>query len=178
MGCGYREGSGKIVSQNKQRWCRFDSKPTLLWWWCFDSKPILLWLQLYFEATGNFVLCLQLSNLKLGLELKQKLRWWSFDSKPILLWLQLYFDATGNFVLCLQLSKLNLGLELKQKFAPKPLFLNNSNPPYKCEKIPSLRLWNLRGWRNAVASVQGSCFNSQFWNEGVSNNLVVSVLRL
>ncbi len=24
------------------------------------------------------------------------------------------------------------------------------------------RLWNLRGWRNLVASVQGSCFNSQF----------------
>jgi len=29
-------------------------------------------LQLYADATGNFVLCLQLSKLKLGLELKQK----------------------------------------------------------------------------------------------------------
>jgi hypothetical protein len=38
----------------------------------FDSKPILLWLQRDVEATGNFVRCLQLSKLKLGLELKQK----------------------------------------------------------------------------------------------------------
>jgi len=38
----------------------------------FDSKPILLWLQRDAEVTGNFVSCLQLSKLKLGLELKQK----------------------------------------------------------------------------------------------------------
>ena len=50
----------KIVSQNKYRG------------WSFDSKPILLWLQLYADATGNAVRCLQLSMLKLGLELKQK----------------------------------------------------------------------------------------------------------
>jgi len=39
---------------------------------CFDSKPILLWLQRNAEVTENFVSCLQLSKLKLGLELKQK----------------------------------------------------------------------------------------------------------
>ena len=64
-GCGFREGSGKIVSQNKQRW------------WSFDSKPILVWLQLYFAATGNIIHFLILSKLKLGLELKQK-----FAPKP------------------------------------------------------------------------------------------------
>ena len=123
MGCGFREGSGKIVSQNKQRWCRF-------------------------------------------------------DSKPILLWLQLYFDSTGYFVLCLQLSKLMLGLELKQKFAPKSLFLNNPIPTLQMWKKKLLsRLWNLRGWRNSVASVQGSCFNSQFWNKETSCSTVVSVFE-
>jgi len=60
VGCGFRDSSGKIVSQNKQRG------------WSFDSKPILLRLQLYFDATGNFIHFLILSKLKLGLELKQK----------------------------------------------------------------------------------------------------------
>ena len=40
--------------------------------WSFDSKPTLLCLQLYSDSTGNFVRCLLLSKLKLGLELKQK----------------------------------------------------------------------------------------------------------
>jgi len=39
---------------------------------CFDSKATLLCLQLYSEVTGNFVCCLLLSKLKLGLELKRK----------------------------------------------------------------------------------------------------------
>ena len=38
----------------------------------FDSKPTLLCLQLYSEVIGNFVRCLLLSKLKLGLELKRK----------------------------------------------------------------------------------------------------------
>jgi len=59
-------------------------------------------------------------------------------------------------------GKLKLGLELKQKFAPKSLFLNNSTNPANVKKQLLSRLWNLRGWRNLVASVQGSCFNSQF----------------
>ena len=111
--------------------------------------------------------------------LKPVVNRWSFDSKPILLWLQLYFDATGNFIHFLILSKLKLGLELKQKFAPKSLFLNNSNPTLKMWKKYYLsRLWNLRGWWSSVASVQGSCFNSQFWGLETSNNLVVSVCKL
>ena len=65
-GCGFREGSGKIVSQNKHR-CNYMQTR-----WGFDSKPILLRLQLYFEVTGNVICCLLLSKLKLGLELKQK----------------------------------------------------------------------------------------------------------
>jgi len=54
------------VSQNKHR-CNY-----ILPRWSFDSKPTLLCLQLYSEVTGNFVCCLLLSKLKLGLELKQK----------------------------------------------------------------------------------------------------------
>jgi len=152
--------------------------------WGFDSKPTLLRLQRDFEATGNFVHCLLLSKLKLGLELKQKngiLTRWGFDSKPILLWLQLYFEATGNFVPCLQLSKLKLGLELKQIFAPKPLFLNNSNPTLLMWKnaffhdggiwgVGKARLtvcgflffpWPWYSWVccSSVDSVQGSCFS-------------------
>ena len=56
----------KIVSQNKHR-CNY-----ILPRWSFDSKPTLLCLQLYSDSTGNFVRCLLLSKLKLGLELKQK----------------------------------------------------------------------------------------------------------
>jgi len=59
-------GQVKIVSQNKHR-CNY-----ILPLWSFDSKPNLLCLQLYSEVTGNFVRCLLLSKLKLGLELKQK----------------------------------------------------------------------------------------------------------
>ena len=50
----------KIVSQNKHR----GEVLTL--------NRFLLCLQLYFEVTGNFVPCLLLSKLKLGLELKRK----------------------------------------------------------------------------------------------------------
>jgi len=56
----------KIVSQNKHR-CNY-----ILPRWSFDSKPNLLCLQLYSEVTENFVCCLLLSKLKLGLELKRK----------------------------------------------------------------------------------------------------------
>ena len=61
----------------------------------FDSKPILLWLQQDVDATGNFVRCLQLSKLKLGLELKQKFAPKSLflnNSYPTFLeWLNIYF---------------------------------------------------------------------------------------
>ena len=56
----------KIVSQNKHR-CNY-----ILPRWSFNSKPTLLCLQLYSEVIGNFVRCLLLSKLKLGLELKRK----------------------------------------------------------------------------------------------------------
>jgi len=58
VGCGFCDGIGKIVSQNKQ--------------FVLTLNRFFLWLQLYADATGNFVRCLQLSKLKLGLELKQK----------------------------------------------------------------------------------------------------------
>jgi len=58
--CGFRVGCGKIVSQNKHR----GGVLTL-------NRPFLR-LQRDFEAPGNAVRCLQLSMLKLGLELKQK----------------------------------------------------------------------------------------------------------
>jgi len=145
-------------------------------------KPVEAWL-LVFAICGLWLQRWQWQNCKSkqAIRFNSKpilLRWWSFDSKPILLWLQLYFDATGNFVLCLQLSKLKLGLELKQKFAPKPLFLNNSPHPANVKKYILSLLWNLRGWRSSVASVRGSCFNSQFWGLETSNNLVVSVYNL
>jgi len=101
--------------------------------WSFDSKPTLLCWQLYAEVTVNFIHCLLLSKLKLGLELKQKneiLTVWSFDSKPTLLCLQRDFEATGNAIHCLLLSKLKLGLELKQKYSPKPQIPNNSYPTF------------------------------------------------
>ncbi len=80
---------------------------------------------------------------------------WSFNSKPTLLCLQLYSEVTENFVCCLLLSKLKLGLELKRKYSPKSQILNNSYPTF-------LERWNLRECCSSVASVQGSCFNSQF----------------
>jgi len=60
VGCGFRDGSGKIVSQNKHR----GEVLTL-------NRPFLC-LQRDSDETGNVIRCLLLSKLKLGLELKQK----------------------------------------------------------------------------------------------------------
>ena len=62
VGCVYLEGKWKL-------WVKTSRGGS------FDSKPTLLCLQLYSEVTGNFVCCLLLSKLKLGLELKRKLKY-------------------------------------------------------------------------------------------------------
>ncbi|HPS60306.1 MAG TPA: hypothetical protein PLE33_03485, partial [Candidatus Cloacimonas sp.] len=82
----------------------------------FDSKPILLWLQRDAEVTGNLSFVRNCQSCE------------RFDSKPILLWFATKCRGNRKFIFCPKLSKLKLGLELKQKFAPKPPFLNNSNP--------------------------------------------------
>jgi len=65
----------------------------------FDSKPILLWLQQDVDATGNFVRCLQLSKLKLGLELKQKFApkptFLNNSKPPLLMWKNTFFHDCG-----------------------------------------------------------------------------------
>ncbi|HNX03108.1 MAG TPA: hypothetical protein PKM71_05545, partial [Candidatus Cloacimonas sp.] len=65
---------------------------------------------------------------------------------------------------CPILSKLKLGLELKQKFHPETTISEQFQPnPANVKKNNLSRLWNLRGWYGLIASVQGSCFNSQFF---------------
>jgi len=71
----------------------------------------------------------------------------------------------GNriFIFCPILSKQKLGLELKQKFNPETIISEQFQPnPANVKKDILSRLWNLRGWYGLVASVQDSCFNSQF----------------
>jgi len=85
----------------------------------------------------------------------------------------------GNriFVFCPILSKLKLGIELKQKFHPETTISEQFQPNSANVKMDILsQLWNLRGLYGLVASVQGSCFNSQFSGLETSRNAVVSEL--
>jgi len=75
------------------------------------------------------------------------------------------------------LSKLKLGLALKQKFYSETTISEQFQPNSANVKKDNLSLlWNLRGWYGLVASVQGSCFNSQFSGLETSRNAVVSEL--
>jgi hypothetical protein len=87
----------------------------------------------------------------------------------------------GNriFIFCPILSKLKLGLELKQKFHPETTISEQFQPNPANVKMDILsRLWNLRGWYSLVASVQGFCFNSQFFGLETSRRAVVSELNV
>ena len=83
----------------------------------------------------------------------------------------------GNriFIFCPILSKLKLGLELKQKFRSETTISEQFQPnPANVKKDILSQLWNLRGMYSLVASVQGSCFNSQFFGLETRRRAVVS----
>ena len=102
--------------------------------------------------------------------------WWCFDSKPILFVvatrcrrnrkfcsMPLTVKAEARFRVK---TKIRLEVTISEQFHPNPADVN---------KYFLSRLWNLRGWWSSVASVRGSCFNSQFWGLDTSYSSVVSV---
>jgi len=62
-------------------------------------------------------------------------------------------------------TKIRLEVTISEQF--------QSNPA-DVKKYLLSRWWNLRGWRSSVGSVQGSCFNSQFFNSETSYNSVAN----
>ena len=126
--------------------------------WSFDSKPTLLCLQRDFAATGNFVHCLLLSQLKLGLELKQKYPPKSLfpnNSYPTFLeWKNTFFHDSGIW------GKAEARFRVKTKVPPEVTnyeqFLPHISGAKKCFFS---RWWNLKESWSSVDSVQGSCFS-------------------
>jgi hypothetical protein len=95
-------------------------------------------LQLYFEAAGNVIRRLQLSQLKLGLELKQKFAPKSLflnNSTP-----HFWSEKILSFTIVEFEGLAKLGLELKQKYPPKPQIPNNSTLHFWSDKILSFTL--------------------------------------
>jgi len=135
-------------------------------------RPVIVWL-LVFAIIGLWLQSWQWQNCK------SKQAGGSFDSKPILFVIATIIWGNRKYISLSDTFKAKARFRVKTKIRPEVAISEQFQPNFtNVEKYLFSRLWKLRGGWRTVASVRGSCFNSQFWGLETSCSSVVSVLRL